>query len=153
MNDQASGDCVTTVNAQGTYLGGQANQDIEVTTTAEGGGQYSVKLSYITPGNGNINYDGEDDNEEWTVKVENTGEQDNSNIQLSMASASDCDSDGLEATVEPQTMNLNSGDSETATVNVDLPDGSSTDSGEHCFILEATVTNDPNTLDHANDSI
>ena len=97
VNDQASGDCVTTVNAQGTYLGGQANQDIEVTTTAEGGGQYSVKLSYITPGNGNINYDGEDDNEEWTVKVENTGEQDNSNIQLSMASASDCDSDGLEA--------------------------------------------------------
>lgn len=153
VNDQASGDCVTTVNAQGTYLGGQANQDIEVTTTAEGGGQYSVKLSYITPGNGNINYDGEDDNEEWTVKVENTGEQDNSNIQLSMASASDCDSDGLEATVEPQTMNLNSGDSETATVNVDLPDGSSTDSGEHCFILEATVTNDPNTLDQANDSI
>ena len=152
VNDQASGDCVTTVNAQGTYLGGQANQDIEVTTTAEGGGQYSVKLSYITPGNGNINYDGEDDNEEWTVKVENTGEQDNSNIQLSMASASDCDSDGLEATVEPQTMNLNSGDSETATVNVDLPDGSSTDSGEHCFILEATVTNDPNTLDQANDS-
>jgi len=153
VNDQASGDCVTTVNAQGTYLGGQANQDIEVTTTAEGGGQYSVKLSYITPGNGNINYDGEDDNEEWTVKVENTGEQDNSNIQLSMASASDCDSDGLEATVEPQTMNLNSGDSETATVNVDLPDGSSTESGEHCFILEATVTNDPNTLDQANDSI
>ena len=153
VNDQASGDCVTTVNAQGTYLGGQANQDIEVTTTAEGGGQYSVKLSYITPGNGNINYDGEDDNEEWTVKVENSGEQDNSNIQLSMASASDCDSDGLEATVEPQTMNLNSGDSETATVNVDLPDGSSTDSGEHCFILEATVTNDPNTLDQANDSI
>ena len=153
VNDQASGDCVTTVNAQGTYLGGQANQDIEVTTTAVGGGQYSVKLSYITPGNGNINYDGEDDNEEWTVKVENTGEQDNSNIQLSMASASDCDSDGLEATVEPQTMNLNSGDSETATVNVDLPDGSSTDSGEHCFILEATVTNDPNTLDQANDSI
>ena len=50
-------------------------------------------------------------------------------------------------------MNLNSDESETATVNVDLPDGSSTESGEHCFILEATVTNDPNTLDQANDSI
>ena len=153
INDQASGDCETTVNAQGTYFGGQANQDIKVTTSAEEGGQYSVKLSYINPSNGQINYDGEDDEEEWTVKVENTGEQDNENIQLSISSSSDCDSDGLEATVEPQTMNLNSGDSETATVTVSLPDGSSTESGDHCFILEATVTNDPNTLDQANDSL
>jgi len=153
INDQASGECRTTVLASGAYFGGQADADIEVTTSAEGGGQYAVKLSYITPGNGNINYDGDEDNEEWTVDVKNTGEQDNSNIQLSIASSSDCDSDGLEATVEPQTMNLNSDESETATVNVDLPDGSSTESGEHCFILEATVTNDPNTLDQANDSI
>jgi len=153
INDQASGDCETTVNAQGTYFGGQANQNIKVTTSAEEGGQYSVKLSYINPSNGQINYDGEDDEEEWTVKVENTGEQDNENIQLSISSSSDCDSDGLEATVEPQTMNLNSGDSETATVTVSLPDGSSTESGDHCFILEATVTNDPNTLDQANDSL
>ena len=153
INDQASGDCETTVNAQGTYFGGQANQDIKVTTSAEEGGQYSVKLSYINPSNGQINYEGEDDEEEWTVKVENTGEQDNENIQLSISSSSDCDSDGLEATVEPQTMNLNSGDSETATVTVSLPDGSSTESGDHCFILEATVTNDPNTLDQANDSL
>ncbi|HJO84353.1 MAG TPA: hypothetical protein QF671_02145, partial [Candidatus Thalassarchaeaceae archaeon] len=94
-----------------------------------------------------------DDNAKWTVDVENSGEQDNQNIQLSMTSSSDCDSDGLDATVDPQTMTLNSGESEEATVTVDLPAGSSTESGNHCFILEATMTSDPNPTDQANDSI
>jgi uncharacterized membrane protein len=153
VNDQASGECETTVTATGSALGGQATEDIKVTTSAEGGGQYSVTLTYSNPGNGIINYDGEEDKAEWIVDVENSGEQDNQNIQLSMTSSSDCDSDGLDATVDPQTMNLNSGDSEEATVTVNLPDGSSTESGDHCFTLEATVTSDPNTLDQANDSL
>ncbi len=154
INDQASGDCVTTVSGNGVASNPSENAqaDVEVTTTAEGGGQYSVKLDYINPSNGAVNYDGEDDEVEWTVDVENTGEND-ATVQLAMSSKSDCDSDGLDGTVEPQQMSLNSGDRETATVTVNLPDGSSTESGDHCFILEATVSNDPNPADQANDSI
>ena len=154
INDQASGDCVTTVSGNGVASNPSENAqaDVEVTTTAEGGGQYSVKLDYINPSNGAVNYDGEDDEVEWTVDVENTGEND-ATVQLAMSSKSDCDSDGLDGTVEPQQMSLNSGDKETATVTVSLPDGSSTESGDHCFILEATVSNDPNPSDQANDSI
>ena len=154
INDQASGDCVTTVSGNGVASNPSENAqaDVEVTTTAEGGGQYSVKLDYINPSNGAVNYDGEDDEVEWTVDVENTGEND-ATVQLAMSSKSDCDSDGLDGTVEPQQMSLNSGDRETATVTVSLPDGSSTESGDHCFILEATVSNDPNPADQANDSI
>ena len=154
INDQASGDCVTTVSGNGVASNPSENAqaDVEVTTTAEGGGQYSVKLDYLNPNNGVINYDGEDDEVEWTVGVENTGEND-ATVQLAMSSKSDCDSDGLDATVEPQQMSLNSGDKDTATVTVNLPDGSSTESGDHCFILDATVSNDPNPADQANDSI
>ena len=154
INDQASGDCETTVNANGVASNPSENDqdDITVTTTAEGGGQYSVKLEYANPSNGVINYDGEDDEVDWTATVENTGEND-ATVQLAMASTSDCDSDGLEASVDPQQMQLSSGDKETATITVSLPDGSSTESGDHCFVLEATVSNDPNSLDQANDSL
>jgi len=155
VNEQASGDCITTVNANGVASNPSENAqaDVEVTTTAEGGGQYSVKLNYINPSNGAVNYDGEEDDVEWTVKVENTGEND-ATVQLAMASKSDCDSDGLEASVEPQQMSLDSdGGHETATITVTLQDGSSTESGDHCFVLEATVSNDPNPTDQANDSI
>ncbi len=154
VNDQASGECETTVTATGVAGIETANADIKVTTSAEGGGQYSVTLTYSNPNNGVINYDGEDDEAEWIVDVENTGEADgDQTIQLSMTSSSDCDSDGLDASVDPQQMSLSEGESEEATVTVALPDGSSTDSGEHCFTIEATMTSDPNTLDQANDSL
>ena len=154
VNDQASGDCVTKVIANGASSNptDNANADVDVTTTAEGGGQYSVKMTHINPSDGMVNYDGEDDEAEWTVKVENTGENE-ATVNLAMSSKSDCDSDGLDATVEPQQMSLGDGEDETATVTVNLPDGSSTEAGNHCFILDATVTNDPNTVDQANDSI
>jgi uncharacterized membrane protein len=154
VNDQASGECETTVTATGVAGIETANGDIKVTTSAEGGGQYSVTLTYSNPSNGAINYDGEEDEVEWIVDVENTGEADgDQTIQLSMTSSSDCDSDGLDASVDPQQMSLSEGESEEATVMVNLPDGSSTDSGNHCFTMEATMTSDPNTLDQANDSI
>ena len=154
INDQASGDCETTVSGTGVTSPPteQDTADVKVTTTAEGGGQYSVKLEYSNPSNGVINYDGEDDEVDWTASVENTGESD-ATVQLAMASTSDCDSDGLEASVDPQQMQLSSGDKETATITVSLDEGSSTESGEHCFVLEATVSNDPNSLDQANDSL
>ena len=155
VTDQASGDCITTVNANGASSNPAENAqaDVEVTTTAEGGGQYSVKLTHNNPSNGMVKYDGEDDEEEWTVKVENTGEND-ATVDLSMSESSDCQSDGLgDVTVEPPQMSLGENDQETATVTVKIPEGSSTESGNHCFILDATVRNDPNPADPANDSI
>ena len=154
VNDQASGECITTVTANGvpSALGASVQDDIEVTTSAEGGGQYSVLLEHKNPSNGVITYDGDDDEVVWTVDVKNTGEND-ATVQLSMASSSSCDSDGLEATVNPQQMQLSSEESEEAEVTVTLEEGSSTESGNHCFILEATVSNDPNSLDQANDSL
>ena len=153
INEQATGDCETTVTANGAASNptDTANDDVTVTTTAEGGGQYSVKLDYVNPSNGRVEYDGEEDDVKWTVSVENTGEND-ATVQLAMASSSDCDSDGLDATVDPQQMNLDSGEKENAEVTVTLDEGSSTPAGSHCFVLEATVSNDPNTLDQANDS-
>ena len=47
VNDQADGDCETTVNAQATGgIGTPASDDVTVTTTAgDGGGLYSVKMT------------------------------------------------------------------------------------------------------------
>ena len=55
VNDQASGECETTVTATGVAGIETANEDIKVTTSAEGGGQYSVTLTYSNPSNGIIN--------------------------------------------------------------------------------------------------
>ena len=155
VNDQADGDCETTVNAQATAgIGSPANDDVTVTTTAgDGGGLYSVKL---TTDEQMKTYGGEDSDEgdsvAWDVEVENNGEQ-QANVQLEMISDSDCESDTLDATVDPQVLQLEPEDKETVEVTVEVPDGSSTEAGDHCFILRATVTNDPNAADQAEDNI
>lgn len=155
VNDQADGDCETTVNAQATAgIGSPANDDVTVTTTAgDGGGLYSVKL---TTDEQMKTYAGEDSDEGdsvvWDVEVENNGEQ-QANVQLEMISDSDCESDTLDATVDPQVLQLDPEDKETVEVTVDVPDGSSTEAGDHCFILRATVSNDPNAADQAEDNI
>ena len=155
VNDQADGDCETTVNAQaaGTGIGAPANDDVTVTTTAgDGGGLYSVSLSTDEQLK---TYDGDStgsDSVSWDVDVENNGEQ-QANVQLEMTSDSDCESDTLDATVDPQVLQLEPEDTETVEVTVDIPDGSSTEAGDHCFILKATVTNDPNAADQAEDNL
>ena len=87
VNDQADGDCETTVNAQATGgIGSPASDDVTVTTTAgDGGGLYSVKMT--TDEQLKI-YDGdsiESDSVVWDVEVENNGEQ-QANVQLEMTS-------------------------------------------------------------------
>ena len=151
VNEQASGECETTVtvSATGATPGQPKTDDVKVTTTAGDGGLYSVTL---TVDEQTVTYDGEDDEVVWEVDVENTGEQ-QENIQLEMTSDNDCESDDLDATVSPSTIQLDSGDSETVDVTVDLPDGSSTEAGIHCFIIKATVTNDPNAADPAEDNL
>ena len=153
VNEQANGDCETTVQATATVAGGAPgtpkNADITVTTTAgDGGGLYAVKL---TTDETDVEFDGSD-SVVWEVEVENTGEQ-QANVQLEMNSDNDCESDDLSAEVDPAVVQLDSGDTETVEVTVDVPDGSSTEAGQHCFLLLATVTNDPNAADRAEDNL
>ena len=155
VTDQASGECETTVNAQGQVSGGApgtpSNADVTVVTTAgDGGGLYSVSLS--TDESTTKNYDGEDNEVTWDVDVENNGEQ-QANVQLEMTSDSDCESDELSATVDPEVLQLEPEDQQEVTVTIDMPNGGETDAGSHCFILKATVTNDPNAADQAEDNL
>ena len=155
VTDQASGECETTVNAQGQVSGGApgtpSNADVTVVTTAgDGGGLYSVSLS--TDESTSKNYDGEDNEVTWDVDVENNGEQ-QANVQLEMTSDSDCESDELSATVDPEVLQLEPEDQQEVTVTIDMPNGGETDAGSHCFILKATVTNDPNAADQAEDNL
>ena len=155
VSDQANGECETTVNAQGQVSGGvpgsPSSDDVTVTTTAgDGGGLYSVKLS--TDESTTKNYDGEDNEVTWDVDVENNGEQ-QANVQLEMTSDSDCESDDLTATVDPAILQLEPEDQESVTVTIDMPNGAETEAGSHCFILKATVTNDPNAADQAEDNL
>ena len=155
VTDQASGECETTVNAQGQVSGGApgtpSNADVTVLTTAgDGGGLYSVSLS--TDESATKNYDGEDNEVTWDVDVENNGEQ-QANVQLEMTSDSDCESEDLTATVDPSVLQLEPEGQEEVTVTIDMPNGAETDAGAHCFILKATVTNDPNAADQAEDNL
>jgi uncharacterized membrane protein len=151
VNEQASGECETTVTVTATAAtpGQPKTDDVKVTTTAGDGGLYSVTLSVddLT-----VTYDGEDDEVVWEVDVENTGEQQET-INLEMVSDNDCESDDLDATVSPATVQLDSEESTTVDVTVDLPDGSSTEAGIHCFIIKAVVSNDPNAADPAEDNL
>ena len=155
VTDQASGECETTVNAQGQVSGGApgtpSNADVTVVTTAgDGGGLYSVSLTTDEPTT--KSYDGEDNEVTWDVDVENNGEQ-QANVQLEMTSDSDCESDDLSATVDPSVLQLEPESQQEVTVTIDMPNGGETDAGSHCFILKATVTNDPNAADQAEDNL
>ncbi|MGY8703434.1 MAG: hypothetical protein ACKVGY_03785, partial [Candidatus Poseidoniales archaeon] len=89
----------------------------------------------------------------WELIVENTGEQ-SSAMQIEVISDGDCDSDGLSATSDKQTTgNLGSGDTEQVEITVDIPDEGATEADSHCFIIKATVTQDPNAADRAEDNI
>ena len=70
-----------------------------------------------------------------------------------MTSDSDCESDELSATVDPSVLQLEPEDQQEVTVTIDMPNGAETDAGSHCFILKATVTNDPNAADQAEDNL
>ncbi|MEC8547855.1 MAG: hypothetical protein VXY31_00890 [Candidatus Thermoplasmatota archaeon] len=142
VDDTASGDCETTLTIQATGPTPPPQSDsLTVTTTAEDGGLYSVVL---TTGALKKDYDLEGDSIDWIVNVENNGDQ-QANVQLTVENDSGCDSDddSVSASVDPATVNLNSGDNEDVDFQITLDDESETDAGEHCFILRATVTNDP----------
>ncbi|MFL2963343.1 MAG: hypothetical protein ACJZ46_03770 [Candidatus Thalassarchaeaceae archaeon] len=158
LSDTAGDSCETTVSATavGAAPGDQDTDSITVETTNEdGGGQYSVQISVKNNDPQIINYDSEEDGDQvkWELIVENTGEQ-SSTMQIEITSDGDCDSDGLSAQSDKQaTGNLGSGDSEEVEITVDVPDEGATEADSHCFIVRATVTQDPNAADRAEDNI
>ena len=158
LSDTAGDSCETTVSATavGATPGDQDTDTVTVETTNEdGGGQYSVQISVKNDGPQTINYDSEEDGDQvkWELIVENTGEQ-SSAMQIEITSDGDCDSDGLSANSDKQTTgNLGSGDTEEVEITVDVPDEGATEADSHCFIVRATVTQDPNAADRAEDNI
>ena len=158
LSDTAGDSCETTVSATavGAAPGDQDTDSVTVETTNEdGGGQYSVQISVKNNDPQIINYDSEEDGDQvkWELIVENTGEQ-SSTMQIEITSDGDCDSDGLTAQSDKQaTGNLGSGDSEEVEITVDVPDEGATEADSHCFIVRATVTQDPNAADRAEDNI
>ncbi|MFQ3343992.1 MAG: putative membrane protein [Candidatus Thalassarchaeaceae archaeon] len=158
LGESAGDSCETTVSASAV---GQSPTDTDTdditveTTNEDGGGQYSVQISVQGNDPQLINYDSEEDGDQvkWELIVENTGEQ-SSAMQIEVISDGDCDSDGLSATSDKQTTgNLGSGDTEQVEITVDIPDEGATEADSHCFIIKATVTQDPNAADRAEDNI
>ncbi len=158
LGESAGDSCETTVaaSAVGQTPTDTDNDDITVeTSNDDGGGQYSVQISVKDNDPQLINYDSEEDGDQvkWELIVENTGEQ-SSAMQIEITSDGDCDSDGLTASSDKQTTgNLGSGDTEEVEITVDIPDEGATEADTHCFIVRATVTQDPNAADRAEDNI
>ena len=143
VNEQASGECETTltITATGGTNPTPQSDSLTVTTTAEDGGLYSVVL---TTDDLTKEYDLDGDTIDWVVNVENNGDQ-QATVQLEVENDSGCDSDddSVSAAVDPATVTLNSGSNQDVDFAITLDDEGETEAGDHCFILRATVSNDP----------
>ena len=144
--EQTADDCETTVTATGTPAstepgtpGAPAQGDVSVTTTLGEGSGNAAQGVELSTSQATKNYNNGAAEVEWEVLVKNTG-QTQETITIEMDDSSSCRSDGLDATVDPAQVTLNSDDEETVTVTVEVPDGEQTEAGSHCFITRATVT-------------
>lgn len=148
LAQNAEDSCETTVTGTGTApLNAPETGDVIVTTTAGGGSGGAVTGVELSSANPDRNFNGNNP-VQWTVSVENTG-QVNETIQLSFESNATCDSP-LTASVDPDMVQMDSGDTEMVTVEVTVPEG--TEAGSHCFQLKAVVTT-PTTPEQASDFI
>ena len=140
--EQTADECDTTVTATASPAGtpgAPAQADITVTTTLGEGSGNAAQGVELSTSQATKNYNGNDVEVLWEITVKNTG-QTQETISIEMDDDSSCRSDGLEATVDPAQVTLNSDDEETVTVTVEVPDGEQTEAGSHCFITRATVT-------------
>ncbi|MEE2758766.1 MAG: hypothetical protein VYA86_02170 [Candidatus Thermoplasmatota archaeon] len=143
-SDQTADDCETTVTATASPAepgtpGAPAQGDVSVTTTLGEGSGNAAQGVELSTSQATKNYNNGAAEVEWEITVKNTG-QTQETISIEMDDSSSCRSDGLEATVDPAQVQLNSDDEETVTVTVEVPDGEQTEAGSHCFITRATVT-------------
>ncbi len=144
--EQTAEDCETTVTATASPAstepgtpGAPAQGDVSVTTTLGEGSGNAAQGVELSTNQATKNYNNGAAEVEWEITVKNTG-QTQETITLEMDDSSNCRSDGLEATVDPTQVTLNSDDEETVTVTVEVPDGEQTEAGSHCFITRATVS-------------
>ncbi len=143
-SETTADDCETTVTATASPAepgtpGAPAQADVVVTTTKGEGSGNAAQGVELSTGQATKNYDGDDEEVTWEVTVKNTG-QTQETISIEMDDSSSCRSDGLEASVDPAQVTVNSDDEEVVTVTVPVPDGEQTEAGSHCFITRATVT-------------
>ena len=153
LASNAEDDCETTVSgtanaAPGGTPGSPETADVVVTTTAGSGSGGAVTGVSLSASVTEKQFDGTNNNVSWSVTVENTG-QTTETIQLDFEDNSTCQS-SLNPQVDPNNIQLDSGDTEVVAVYVDVPDG--TQAGDHCFSLRAEVTA-PQTPEQSSDSI
>ena len=149
QNAESGESCETTVTGTGTApLNTPETGDVLVTTTVGEGSGGTITGVDLTSSQPNRNYQGNNP-VSWTVNVENTGQAQNETIQLSFESNATCESN-LSPSVDPDTVMVESGESEIVTVEVTVPEG--TEAGEHCFYLKGVVTT-PQTPEQASDFI
>ncbi|MEE2746950.1 MAG: hypothetical protein VX473_00580 [Candidatus Thermoplasmatota archaeon] len=142
-SETTADDCDTTVTATASPAepgtpGAPAQSDVTVTTTKGEGSGNAAQGVELSTSQATRNYAGSSE-VEWEITVKNTG-QTQETISIEMDDSSSCRSDGLEASVNPAQVTVNSDDEEVVTVTVDVPDGEQTEAGSHCFITRATVT-------------
>ena len=149
LTAQPAESCDTTVNAVANEVGAvtdptPGNADVTVTTTAgegSGGSTWGVEISTQHPEKKTWN--GNDEEMIWPVTVENTG-QFNETIDLSTSFRDDdfgCDqSSGFNLDIEPNQVQLDSGDEEIVTFTVTGFDNQD-EALTACFLIDARVTN------------
>ena len=145
--------CDTTVTATITAVIGAPAAEIPepstqtVTTTAgDGSGSaiWGVDLYFDGVEDRNektLTYTGSSSTLTYSITVENTGQQNSTTVNLTLVERDDggCgNADGLTAELSDTTVTLDTEDTETITVDVEVPDGQEAD--DYCWEVTGTVT-------------
>ena len=157
--------CDTTVTATITAVIGAPAAEIPepstqtVTTTAgDGSGSaiWGVDLYFDGVEDRNektLTYTGSSSTLTYSITVENTGQQNSTTVNLTLVERDDggCgNTDGLTAELSDTTVTLDTEDTETITVDVEVPDGQEAD--DYCWEVTGTVTT-PNPTEEISDTV
>ena len=157
--------CDTTVTATITAVIGAPAAEIPepstqtVTTTAgdgSGGAFWGVDLYFDNVKDRNqktLTYTGSSSIITYSITVENTGQQNSTTVNLTLEERDDsgCGNAGdLTAELSDSTLTLDSEDTETITVDVEVPDGQEAD--DYCWEVTGTVTT-PNPTEEISDTV
>ena len=157
--------CDTTVTATITAVIGAPAAEIPepstqtVTTTAgdgSGGALWGVDLYFDNVKDRNqktLTYTGSSSIITYSITVENTGQQNSTTVNLTLEERDDsgCGNAGdLTAELSDSTLTLDSEDTETITVDVEVPDGQEAD--DYCWEVTGTVTT-PNPTEEISDTV
>ena len=157
--------CDTTVTATITAVIGAPAAEIPepstqtVTTTAgdgSGGALWGVDLYFDNVKDRNqktLTYTGSSSIITYSITVENTGQQNSTTVNLTLEERDDSgcgNARDLTAELSDSTLTLDSEDTETITVDVEVPDGQEAD--DYCWEVTGTVTT-PNPTEEISDTV